>query len=61
MDRWLVIGVFLLGAGVGALTTAALYSAQIRKLRVLVETASHHNPQGETQTPKQEDEQRKSA
>jgi hypothetical protein len=45
MDRWIALGIFLLGAGVGALTTVALYAGQIRHLRNQPETASHDNPQ----------------
>ena len=35
MDRWIALGIFLLGTGVGALTTVALYAEQIRHLRSL--------------------------
>jgi hypothetical protein len=45
MDRWIALGVFLLGAGVGALTTVALYAGQIRHLKNLPEAASHDNSQ----------------
>jgi hypothetical protein len=45
MDRWIALGIFLLGAGVGALTTVALYAGQIRHLRNRPETASHDNSQ----------------
>lgn len=45
MDRWIALGIFLLGAGVGALTTVALYAGQIRHLKNLPETASHENSQ----------------
>jgi hypothetical protein len=45
MDRWVALGIFLLGAGVGALTTVALYAGQIRHLKNLPEAASHENPQ----------------
>lgn len=41
MDRWIALGIFLLGAGVGALTTVALYAEQIRHLRNLRDAASH--------------------
>ena len=40
MDRWIALGIFLLGAGVGALTTVALYAEQLRHLKNLPETAS---------------------
>jgi len=45
MDRWIALGIFLLGAGVGALTTIALYAGQIRQLRNRPETASHDDSQ----------------
>ncbi|HXM64310.1 MAG TPA: hypothetical protein VN950_25840 [Terriglobales bacterium] len=45
MDRWIALGIFLLGAGVGALTTVALYAGQIRHLKGLPEAASHDNSQ----------------
>ena len=45
MDRWIALGIFLLGAGVGALTTVALYAGQIRHLKKLPETASHDKSQ----------------
>jgi hypothetical protein len=41
MDRWIALGIFLLGTGVGALTTVALYAEQIRHLRIAREAASH--------------------
>jgi hypothetical protein len=43
MDRWIALGIFLLGAGVGALTTVGLYAGQIRHLKNLPEAASHDN------------------
>jgi hypothetical protein len=45
------LGIFVLGAGVGALTTAALHVGQIRKLKELVK-AAHHNSQTEGQDPR---------
>jgi hypothetical protein len=45
MDRWIALGIFLLGAGVGALTTVALYAGQIRHLRNRPETASYDHSQ----------------
>jgi hypothetical protein len=45
MDRWIALGIFLLGAAVGALTTVAFYAGQIRHLRNRSETAFHDNPQ----------------
>jgi hypothetical protein len=41
MDRWIALGIFLLGAGVGALTTVALYAGQIRHLKELPKAVSH--------------------
>lgn len=41
MDRWIALGIFLLGTGVGAVTTVALYAEQIRRLRTLREAAFH--------------------
>ena len=46
MDLWIASGMFLLGAGVGALTTASGYIKQIRQLNDLLE-ATHTNPQTE--------------
>jgi hypothetical protein len=43
MDLWIALGIFLLGAGVGALTTAAQRIKQIRQLKDLLEAA--YNPQ----------------
>lgn len=47
MDRWMALGIFLLGVGAGALTTGALYVEQIRKLKDLLEAAAHNNSQTE--------------
>ena len=33
MNAWLALGVFLLGAGAGALLTAISYSGRLRKLK----------------------------
>ena len=41
MDRWIALGIFLLGTGVGALTTVALYAEQIRHLKQVREAAYH--------------------
>jgi hypothetical protein len=43
MDRWIAFGIFLLGTGVGAVTTVALFAGQIRHLKNLSKTASHGN------------------
>jgi hypothetical protein len=45
MDRWIAFGIFLLGTGVGAVTTVALFARQIRHLRNLSKTGSHGNSQ----------------
>ncbi len=39
MDRWIALGIFLLGTGVGALTTVALYAEQIRHLKQVRDAA----------------------
>jgi len=52
MDSWMASGYFLLGAGVGALTTALLQARQIRKLKELLEAADHDNPKTKEQIPK---------
>ena len=46
MDPWMALGMFLVGIGVGALTTVALYIKQIRQLKDLLE-AAHNNPKTE--------------
>ena len=48
MEPWIALGIFLLGVGAGALTTAALYIEQIRKLKDLL-GAAHNNSQTEEQ------------
>jgi hypothetical protein len=52
MDRWVGLGIFLLGAGVGALTTAALHVGPIRKLKKQLLEAATHNSQPEEQDRK---------
>jgi uncharacterized integral membrane protein len=37
MTNWTALGIFLLGAGVGALLTAIFYAARIRDLRTTIE------------------------
>jgi hypothetical protein len=51
MYPWGTLGIFVLGAGVGALTTAALHIGQIRKLKELLK-AAHNKPQAEGQSAK---------
>jgi hypothetical protein len=46
MDPWMTFGIFLLGAGAGALITTALYVKQIRQLKDLLE-AAHNNSRTE--------------
>jgi hypothetical protein len=58
MDPWIASGIFLLGAGAGALTTVALYVKQIRQLKNLLQ-AAHNNPQTEERCRKPDE--RKSA
>ena len=41
----IALGFFLLGAGTGALTTAALYVEHIRQLKDLLEAAARNNSQ----------------
>jgi hypothetical protein len=38
LQVWLVVGIFLLGTGAGALLTALGYVAQIKKLRAEIES-----------------------
>ena len=52
MDPWTALGIFLLGAGAGALTTVAMYVKQIRELKDLLEAAAHNNSQTEEQCRK---------
>jgi hypothetical protein len=40
VDMWLGLGLFLMGAGAGALLTAISYISRIRKLRAEIEAAS---------------------
>ena len=60
MEWWFVIGIFLLGSGAGAITTAAYYSGQIHRLKRLMETASQSQSLEEPNSHL-EDESRKSA
>lgn len=46
MDLWIALGIFLLGAGAGALSTAVLQVKQIRQLRDLLK-AAHNDPKTE--------------
>jgi hypothetical protein len=53
----LVVGVFLLGSGAGALVTVVFYSGQIRELRRLIS----YLPATEKQNPLEKNAKRKSA
>jgi hypothetical protein len=43
VDVWLGLGVFLLGAGAGALATLISYVSRIRKLRAEMEAAKEND------------------
>jgi len=59
MDRWIALGIFLLGAGAGSLASTLLHSDQIRKLKRLLEAAAYNRSQTEKQV--RESDTRKSA
>jgi hypothetical protein len=42
MGRWNVLGILLVGAGAGPLTTAVLHAPQISKLKELLKAAPTH-------------------
>ena len=46
MEPWMALAIFLLGAGVGSLVSAALHAKEIRKLKELLKTA-HSNSRTE--------------
>jgi hypothetical protein len=50
MHHWFALGIFVLGAGAGALTTAALYLKQIRQLKDLLEAEQSRNRRTVPQT-----------
>jgi hypothetical protein len=52
MNPWIALGIFLLGAGAGALPTVAMYVKQIRELKDLLEAAAHNDSQTEKQCHK---------
>jgi hypothetical protein len=54
------LGIFLLGAGAGAMTTAILYASQIRRLRLLLQTSARERA-AEPQNKVESGEHRKSA
>jgi hypothetical protein len=59
MDPWITSGLFLLGAGVGSLTSAA-HAGEIRKLKNLLE-AARDNSQTEDKEQSPKPDGRKSA
>lgn len=59
MDLRVALGIFLLGAGAGALTTFALNVKQIRHLKDLLE--AEHNSKTKKQERRQEPNGRQSA
>jgi hypothetical protein len=61
MDVWSAVAIFLLGAGAGALTTAANYSRQIRELRHLLQLNAGQNLRNGQTANTEGDEKRKSA
>jgi hypothetical protein len=61
LGPWVALGIFLLGAGAGALTTFALYVKQIRQLKgLLLKTECSNSPTKE-QEQRHEPNGRKSA
>jgi hypothetical protein len=60
MGPWIASGYFLLGAGVGSLTSAALRAKKIRTLKKLLE-AARNNSQTEDKDQCHEPDGRKSA
>jgi hypothetical protein len=59
VDLWVAVGIFLLGAGTGALTTFALQVKHIRRLKELLKT--ERNSQTSEQEERPEVDGRKSA
>ncbi|MGA8493327.1 MAG: hypothetical protein WB711_23095 [Terriglobales bacterium] len=47
MDRWIALGIFLLGAGAGSLASTLLHTGQICKLKRLLDAAAHNGSQKE--------------
>jgi hypothetical protein len=45
VSSWAAIAIFLLGAGIGALLTMVMYTAQMGKINKLVRAASAREPQ----------------
>ena len=46
------LGTFLFGAGAGTLASSVLHAKQIRKLKDLLEAATHNNSQTEKRAPR---------
>lgn len=61
MDWWSAVGIFLLGAGTGALVTAIFYSAQICDLKRLLTAHPAENSNAPKQSDEGRDDRRKSA
>jgi hypothetical protein len=61
MDVFKGVVIFLLGAGAGAVTTAANYSGQIRELRRLLHLEAAHSLRAERKADTDSEEKRKSA
>jgi len=57
MNAWTALGIFLLGSGAGALTTAVYYSAKLDALKALVQRPAQYKDRDENA----ENEKRKSA
>ena len=52
MDSWVILGIFLFGAGAGSTASALLHSEQIRYLKDLTEAALHNNSRADEQLHK---------
>jgi hypothetical protein len=50
LETWLGLGLFLIGAGAGALLTAIRYSAEIGRLRVEIQSVGNYRQQDERKT-----------
>ena len=51
MHMWVALGIFLLGAGAGALTTFALHVKHIRHLKDLLKTERNSQTSGQEERP----------
>lgn len=61
MDRWIALGIFLLGAGAGSLASRLLYTNQICKLKCLLEAAAYNSSQTKEKEEDQKSDERKFA